>query len=59
MSNLQRHEEIPAICQNEECDWFGSFEMYCVDDILEDDDKIGYVLCGDCKRKIIVDEINI
>lgn len=53
--NLQRQEDIPAICENENCENFKAFELYDVTEIKEEEDRSGYVICYLCKQKIYVD----
>lgn len=51
---IQRYEEIPAICQNSECQYAESFELYDTDSVKKDD--IGdYVICYGCKHKLYLD----
>lgn len=51
---LQRYEETPAFCKNENCDNFKCFELYDVEDIKNDGDK-DYVICYECKQKTYID----
>jgi hypothetical protein len=53
--NLQRQEDIPAVCENENCENFKAFELYDVTEIKEEEDRSGYVICYLCKQKIYVD----
>lgn len=54
--NLQRQEDIPGICENENCENFKAFELYDVAEIKEEAGVGGYVLCCECKQKIYVDD---
>jgi len=53
--NLQLREDIPAICENENCENFKAFELYEVEEIKEEEGVGGYVLCYICQQKIYVD----
>lgn len=55
-NNLQRQEDIPAICENENCENFKAFELYDVAEIKEEEGGVGYVLCYLCQQKIYVDD---
>lgn len=48
---IQRLEEVPAICENEECENVGVWEVVDVEDV-QDDEEGGFVLCPECKQKI-------
>lgn len=51
---IQRLEEVPAVCQNSECQYAESFELYDTDTVKKD--EIGdYVLCYGCKHKLYLD----
>ena len=51
-NNLQRYEEIPAICENEACDNFKCFELYDVEEVKTDNNKKDYVICYSCKKEV-------
>lgn len=52
---LQRYEEVPAVCQNKDCPDYRSFELVDVEDVKDDEEGKGYVICPTCKQKIIVE----
>lgn len=53
---IQLLEEIPAICENKNCENYNSWETVYDYEIKKDlENGFDYVLCPVCKRKIIIE----
>lgn len=52
---IQWYEEVPAVCQNKECQDYGCFELIDVEDVLTDDVG-GYILCPTCGKRITIND---
>jgi len=52
---MNYHEDIPAICQNKDCENYKAFELYDVDEVKDPRGK-SYVICFYCKEKIIIED---
>jgi uncharacterized protein YbaR (Trm112 family) len=52
---LQRYEEVPAVCQNKSCPYYRSFELVDVNDVKDDEEGNGYIICPECKQKISIE----
>lgn len=52
---LQRYEEVPAICKNDDCENKNCFELYDTDTVKSDDHG-DFVLCCECNQKIYLDD---
>lgn len=48
---IQLKEDVPGVCENEECTNYQCFELYDVDDVKKEDGK-DYIECYFCKQKI-------
>lgn len=49
---LQRDEDTPGICSNENCTNFQAFELYPVEEVKTDTNGKDYVICYECKEKV-------
>lgn len=52
--NLQRYEEVPAICETETCINYKCFELYDMEEVKTDTNKKDYVICPYCKEKAYI-----
>lgn len=52
--SIQLKEDIPAICENKDCDNYKAFELYEVEEVIASDTTKDYVICYSCKQKIFI-----
>lgn len=53
---INLYEEVPAVCENEDCENYKEFNLVDVEETKEDKDGMWYTVCRKCKRKIPIRE---
>lgn len=53
-----KDEQVPAVCENEDCEAYRSFELVDVDDIRDDDQGREFVECFYCKEPVYLEKFD-